>query len=415
MDAGERFAKLRGLLGCGPSLGLWKRICALFDGWPQEPRKEHAFDYARAHLAGWDASLCMGSLSVWWPSFPREKPQESWRLVRSLSINDTDLERLRGSEKKVAWEEDFGHIDGLQIRLQFPHEAGFAALLSLPWVRQLQILDIVCPRFGPEGARMVAEVDFSNLQRLKMEHTDLGPNGIAVLCGSPALASLQELSLSNNGLSSQALWSLLEGLEEASLRALSLNYNDIDDEGIEELCRASVVSGLLRLTLQANRFGLEGCDALLQREWEALQDLDLSFNALGPELEDVFSQAQRGYRLQALGLSGVALAEGVRRLGQASILRSLRHLELAKNGLSDEDLVALLEAPFVPCLEFLDLRDNRIGNAGASALAQTTGWDALKVLKIGRNTITSKGISAILRSRTLRSLQGLELEKMRSF
>ena len=73
--------------------------------------------------------------------------------------------------------------------------------------------------------------------------------------------------------------------------------------------------------------------------------------------------------IRHLDLTGVAsVAEA---LFQSPLLQSIRSLDLARNGLTDEHVMLLAASPYLRALRWLSLADNRISFDGAEALARS--------------------------------------------
>ena len=73
--------------------------------------------------------------------------------------------------------------------------------------------------------------------------------------------------------------------------------------------------------------------------------------------------------IRHLDLTGVAsVAEA---LFQSPLLRSIRSLDLARNGLTDDHVKMLAASPLLRALRWLSLADNRISIDGADALARS--------------------------------------------
>ncbi|MBL8325240.1 MAG: TIR domain-containing protein [Rubrivivax sp.] len=102
-----------------------------------------------------------------------------------------------------------------------------------------------------------------------------------------------------------------------------------------------------------------------------------------------------GLRLEAAGLEAGA--------------NGRRVLDLAAQGLGDEDIVRLAASPVLRWVNELHLVGNRIGAVGAKALAMSRFVDGLTSLDLSGNPIGDAGVQALASSPLLRGLRGLAL------
>lgn len=115
------------------------------------------------------------------------------------------------------------------------------------------------------------------LRHLDLRYASLGDDGLTALLERDALTSVRQLSLQKNELTTKGL-ARLAGAPLPSLRELDLRFNAVGPEGAVALSKASFAPALERLFLNADDVGLDGVRVLarapalpsaLRRMWSA--------------------------------------------------------------------------------------------------------------------------------------------------
>jgi hypothetical protein len=91
----------------------------------------------------------------------------------------------------------------------------------------------------------------------------LGPQGAAVLAGSPHLSGLRELRLRENEIGDEGVRHLARSSHLGNLTLLDLERNSVGDAGLGHLLDSRRLAGLRYLNLQENLVGPDGLAALL--------------------------------------------------------------------------------------------------------------------------------------------------------
>ena len=245
-------------------------------------------------------------------------------------------------------------------------------LARCPHLANLRRLDLTCNRIGVDGAKALAGSPFlSGLQELVLSANDLGDAGLAALREASWFRNLTVLELAENGLrlepDAQARVPSLPCLR-VGLRDLDLSNNPLGPD-------LQLPTGLTRLAL--SRCGLGAADvANLAASgcFDSLEELDLSFNGLGPH--------------PACGLK-------------------LLRLNLGFNDLEDDGVEALADSD--PALEWLDLSANRITALGAASMADSHAFGSVRELNLTANPLGDAGVLALVRGDAFSSLRQLNV------
>lgn len=215
-------------------------------------------------------------------------------------------------------------------------------------------LDLGSCDLGDEGARVLAAIPFSSLERLELHANEIGPAGVAALLSAPFARGLRSLGLENNPLGARGA-ACLATANLPTLRELDLAWTSLGDMGIVALSESSLPDRLQSLSVHANELGPAGAMAMAARGWPALEKLRLS-----------------------------------------------------RNHLSDEGVESLCGA-WMPVLRELDLRCCEITDRGANALARATSWSALRRLVLDENRFSLAAAETIGEAPALRGVEHLSL------
>ena len=115
--------------------------------------------------------------------------------------------------------------------------------------------------------------------------------------------------------------------------------------------------------------------------------------------------------LHTLSISNSVLgAKSMRALAHCPQVRQLKHLSLVRCHLDDEAIEALCQWPqHFDDLEVLDLSQNTIGDKGVFALVQARAMRTLKHLHLVENQLTNRAVIAIATTHHLHHLEHLGL------
>jgi uncharacterized protein (TIGR02996 family) len=171
----------------------------------------------------------------------------------------------------------------------------------------------------------------------------------------------------------------------AHLRGLDLSNNGIDSDGLA--------------WLTASRFIC------------LLEALDLSDNPIGPRGAGLLAATRAAEELRELHLARCGLwQEGMMALlGSPADHRVWRRLDLSGNGLYRLALVRLVDSPLMPQLESLDLAANPLNDNGASALADSPNAAGLVELGLCATGGGDREVAALAHSGNLKKLRSLDL------
>ncbi|WAR18715.1 LR74A-like protein, partial [Mya arenaria] len=213
------------------------------------------------------------------------------------------------------------------------------------------------------------------------------------------------LDLEDTGLTSDGLVVLLNALRSnANITSLSLCENVVD--GVGALALVDVLrdtSCLTHLSLSGAQLGEREMDCIASgfQVNSTLVWLDLSHNNISLGGAKKLGRALGDMRtLQYLDVSW----NHIRLEGAVGLLKGIKHVNLAMNGLGFEGSLqlepTLLENS---CLRYLDVSHNRINWEGVSFVAKGLRKNAtLRVLKIGHNPINMEGCYELLKAVAVR-------------
>lgn len=309
--------------------------------------------------------------------------------------------------------ETLRELDLAQNPLKF---SGLKALMD-PLVHghppsRLHSLNLTKTMLGVQGATAIASLLNHNnsLKTLNLSSNNLGTKGVKIL--APAIQSndsLESLNLSSNKISSKGgnvIAKAIESSTDCNLRILDISSNKIGDAGIQSFAKfltmdkklESFFAGcinigpegalhlatvlefnykLRHLKLQGNEIGPVGAkflvEGLAKNQSTALEDLDLSYNAIGFEgAADIAQALTKNSKLTHLNLCGNGIGSGgCRKIAEALKYNlSLRELTLTNNQIENAGAFSLAMALGKPTctLSKLDWRDNPIADEGLVAL-----------------------------------------------
>jgi len=255
------FAELRLLLTKSPSYGHWRAILQHLLDWPEGEEKEHAIQYAEAHLKEWpdqyrklwDHYGDTGEYECFQTYHQEPKHHFALRLCRSFSFD--------------------GELLG----------DGFVEYIAEnPLFENLTILNLETNELGNDGPIALANGVLHKLKWLDLSDNWLGIEGVKALSKSPHLQDLEYLGLNWNEALKDNGAAYLAAHELPNLRRLSLRNVGITDQGAVHLANSDAFQELTSLDLRENAISNEGAIALSKsHSFPKLQALYLSGNRIG--------------------------------------------------------------------------------------------------------------------------------------
>nr|MBA3539109.1 TIGR02996 domain-containing protein [Deltaproteobacteria bacterium] len=224
---------------------------------------------------------------------------------------------------------DLGRLRSLRVTESALVTRGTRALFSAHLTR-LRDLDLYQAGVDDEGLAHLRTTVFAQLERLVLSGNRLSPDAVDALLHEPRLARLGSLALQWLAPAHDGARRVATHLDLPALTALDLASNHYRNPDIAVLARNRSFAGLRTLRLEQNELaGAAPIEALAPLV--ALEDLDLSTNAIGPD--------------------GAAALAGSR--------VPLRRLDLMQGQLGEDGVRNLATARFP--LEVLDLRYCGVG------------------------------------------------------
>lgn len=328
--------------------------------------------------------------------------------VRALQLTDSDItpagvERLFDSPH-------LSKVEELSLDLAFPRQES-TRLLSNPRIERLR-LNLNAHLQGSEGAHAFVQMpNLPHLRRVVVRGSNLGDEGLQVLCRSRLGGKVIELHLGYNHVGTAGVCAIAESRNLSRLRTLILDRSSLDPAALTALSQARHLGRLRRLHLRDVALSVEGLRALLtSTALPRLAELDLAHNRLGEEGALLFTVNPQARRLRTLGLGSNQLdAAGAMALGQSRHLAHLRRLNLDNNRLGDRGLRLLLAENAFVRLGDLSLYLNNLTDFAMRELAASSCLSRLRRLNLNGNSLGESGIIALATSPHLHRLRWLSM------
>jgi uncharacterized protein (TIGR02996 family) len=276
------------------------------------------------------------------------------------------------------------------------------------WVDDLTVFELTAER----SARMASLPLLASLNRLRLQHGQMGPEGAKSLAGSSHLGNLVHLDLSHNRIGPTGVTALLQGAAPLDrLETLELDSNGIGTPGAGEVLASSRLRKLHTLRLSGNQIVGSELQALSGvRPPPLLRSVSLGYNPIGPEGARHIATLPAFSGLEALDLDWPFARigdEGARALAGSDGLTALTHLRLEGNDITGAGAEALTTAHYFRNLKTLSLTANHIGDDGARVLARCPAVASLRNLWLGNCAIGSAGAEELATSPYLANLGDL--------
>lgn len=133
--------------------------------------------------------------------------------------------------------------------------------LRAPWRETIRVLNLGFNRLGDAGIAALTDQEWPELQRLVLDSTRLGPEGVRAIATWPTMSHVESLSLNLNAVGAGATW-LGRSVVLNELRRLALASNRIDQGGAEAFAGAAWFGSIEELVLRHNPLGSAGLRAL---------------------------------------------------------------------------------------------------------------------------------------------------------
>lgn len=175
------------------------------------------------------------------------------------------------------------------------------------------------------------------------QREECGSSELWKIATSEYARNLRSLMVYKSEISSGAFRSMIQSRDLADLSHLEIRKTVLFQEDVEQLFRASALGGLK--TLKLVEVGLQGDtfrSSVDDTPFTGLELLDLSSNFLG--------------------------TEGLQHLARMRWFSSIKHLVLQQNGIQDDAVSTLMQAPGMNTLRSLDLSHNPISTIGKKTL-----------------------------------------------
>lgn len=314
---------------------------------------------------------------------------------------------------------------------------GFEHLANLPWLHQLERLNLDANGLHDEHLIALSRLPLHQLEELILEFNSFEFEGITALCTSSTITRLRHLNLSLCELTAGTLHHLPRATWRHTLEKLDVGFNTLgadgiaqlatchfpnlhtlfidnqeqsSGEGMEALARASFLPGLTHLSacFDARVPASVWTHDLLPRLSQNLESIDLSYNELDDCLLEELGRALAGRPVKRLELGHTGV--GVSSAALLALLGSIDTSELACLSLSAtplEDGHLLAMALQLDRLEELhvELLD-RVGE-GLVHLLSCIGARTLSMLSMGRQEIDAasrEGLTAALARQRIETL-----------
>jgi len=236
MNTDERYALLTELTESSPSEASWLALRELFLNWPNGEEKEKALTEAEQKLHDWDDDL-RELTSTWRPMFSGNEANPFCTLVRTIEFR-RHSQGATSVLKRIAESPRFANLTQLRIINSEIEGYGFRAFARSLYLKNLIRLNLhKMVITESEMAILCGSPNIASLKSLKITKSDLTGQDTTLLVSSQYLTNLEELNLSDNLLKKEDAVRIIEVLAPLTLRYLNLKGNQItDQEALRSIC-----------------------------------------------------------------------------------------------------------------------------------------------------------------------------------
>ena len=290
-----------------------------------------------------------------------------------------------------------GHLDAVSVDAEQFLRDGEELFRRLP-IRKIRLLN------GSRSlARIAASPLLDSICELDLASTELGNGGLNILLRSPHLRTIESLDLGFNGLDDRGAALLAETTSLPALKILSLSDNRIGGEGVRRLTESAWFPQIQWLDLTANSVSDVGIIALAARSPIELSTLRLTLNPIGDDgvasllgsaliVHLLHREPRLDFRRMELTSQTCSIIAGSQKLAE------ITHLDLSGNEIDSSGMKSLAGAT-LPKLRRLSLRGNRIDDEGGIALARSPLMKSLTHLDLANNKLTQLAADELLAAR----------------
>jgi hypothetical protein len=178
--------------------------------------------------------------------------------LHGQQIGDNGAEILAGSSKLT-------NLNLLQLGQNSLGLPGVAALMSSPYLTEVEELDLSSNRPGDNWIAAICSAGPRRLRKLTLEDNGLDGQAIVLLAQALPLEGVWELSLSGNPIGDRGATALARSARLGRLRKLNLTSCEIGDEGATALATSSTLARSVGWELSENRYGVKAARRLRAR------------------------------------------------------------------------------------------------------------------------------------------------------
>lgn len=288
-----------------------------------------------------------------------------------------------------------------KVELTFAHKrfssSALDALRSTQELERVRALDLEsCGLDDHSIAALLTSPHLNNLTCLSLRHNTIGPRTREAIYA--ASFTLTELDVS--GCDYLAPLTLFSWMHLPGLKTLHMARCGLGNDQAVEMPSGQRLSTLETLILDDNPLGTQGCTALSYCEdLRHLKVLSLKRTQMSNASIRVLANTPHLLNLRALYADHNRLHdEGVSRLIERGF-EHLAHLNLSFNQLGNGTLQALELTPNVPALKRLHLRHNMITDRGALCMTRSPVLPQLDLLDLAGNAISQKTRALLIAAR----------------
>jgi uncharacterized protein (TIGR02996 family) len=215
----------------------------------------------------------------------------------------------RDSAWALARSPHLSNLRSLNLEMTGVDDEGLAELVAGPGLAGLTYLTIGDNGHLTADGLAVVLASGLRLHRLNCSCCEFGDTAGELLAASPMLPGLRDLDFTGNEWTARAVRALA-GAPGLALTHLDLSLNNIGDEGVIALASCRGLAGLRALRLGSFdyedevRIGDAGARALAAGPWVGLEELDLSYHAIGNEGALALARSEVLAGLHRLDMSG---------------------------------------------------------------------------------------------------------------